>query len=273
MQPCTSTAASCRTCLTKFVIPPVIADEILTRLRSVKTPDEIASIRAACAVACSAFVDGSKKLREGLTEIEAANLFRQGLTGPPGTREAHRVDGFAYCMSGPNAAEAYAAYQLSRSRQLARGDFALIHGNSYLDGYWTDITRTFCIGAADEHHRSIYEAIFAARLAALDTIRPGIKAAVVDTAARDVLKSRGFDQEFKHGLGHGAGFAAIDHNALPRLHPKSIDVLEVGMVFNVEPGIYIENKCGIRHCDMVALTDKGAEVLTLFQSTPDELVT
>jgi len=118
----------------------------------------------------------------------------------------------------------------------------------------------------------MYEAVFSAREAALAAIRPGVKAAAVDHAARAELENLGFGREFKHPTGHGVGFAAIDHNALPRLHPRSEDVLEAGMVFNVEPAIYIDGLGGLRHCDMVAVTDTGVEIVTTFQTSLEELV-
>jgi Xaa-Pro dipeptidase len=93
----------------------------------------------------------------------------------------------------------------------------------------------------------------------------------VDRAARDELDSRGLGRGFKHPTGHGVGFAAIDHNAIPRLHPRSEDRLEVGMVFNVEPAIYLEGTGGLRHCDMVSVTESGADLLTPFHDTLSEL--
>jgi Xaa-Pro aminopeptidase len=86
-----------------------------------------------------------------------------------------------------------------------------------------------------------------------------------------VLTAHGYGEAFKHPTGHGVGFAAIDHDALPRLHPKSPDVLETGMVFNVEPGVYFEGYGGLRHCDMVAVTASGAEVLTPFAASMHDL--
>jgi Xaa-Pro aminopeptidase len=118
----------------------------------------------------------------------------------------------------------------------------------------------------------MYNAISAASKAALSAVRPGTKAAEVDTAARDVLEKRGFGPHFKHSTGHGVGFSAIDANANPRLHPKSQDTLEIGAVFNVEPAIYFEGYGGIRHCDMVTVTPSGVELLTPFQCCTDELV-
>lgn len=86
------------------------------------------------------------------------------------------------------------------------------------------------------------------------------------------MKEHGFEEEFRHATGHGVGFAAINHNAPPRIHPKSRDILQPGMVFNIEPGIYIEGVGGMRHCDMVVVTEKGAEVLTPFQRNLDDFV-
>lgn len=118
----------------------------------------------------------------------------------------------------------------------------------------------------------MFEAIFDARRAAIAAIGPGVKVSEIDRAARGVLAERGFGKEFKHGLGHAVGFQAIDHNAPPRLHPASPDIIETGMVFNIEPAIYIENFGGIRHCDMVAVTEDGAEILTGFQTDYEELI-
>lgn len=247
------------------------ADELLAQQRAVLTPVELRRVRAACRLAGGAFLCGARSLRAGWQETEVAAQFRAPLSALETNEEIARADGFVFCMSGPNAAEAYAAYQRSRARKIAPGDLALVHCNSYADGYWTDITRTFVVGAMDERKRRMYDAIFAARFAALEAIGPGVKAAEVDAAARAVLDERGFGAEFKHGLGHGVGFAAINHNAPPRLHPKSRDVLATGMVFNIEPAIYVAGFGGIRHCDMVVVTEAGADVLTPFQSLVEEL--
>ena len=247
------------------------ADLVLSRLRATLTTSEQDRVRLACEIAGDAF-SGSANLRPGLKEAEAASLFHNLLAASEKAENAlARADGFMFCMSGPNSAAAYAAYQCSRSRRIEAGDLVLIHCNSYVDGYWTDITRTFCLGRPDQRKRKMYEAVFAARQAALDSIHPGVKAAGVDEAARTVLSHYGFEKEFKHGLGHGVGFAAVNHNASPRLHPASEDVLEPGMIFNIEPAIYCDGFGGIRHCDMVLLTDHGPEVLTPFQSTLESL--
>ncbi len=250
----------------------VPADDLLAGLRGSKTPAEIAGISTACRVAKCAFIEGSRHLHAGLTETEAADQFRGPLgdlgVGFEGTR---RAGGFVWCMSGPNSAKAHAAYARSRDRRLSAGDFVLVHCNSFADGRWTDITRTFYLGEPDERAASLYDAVFAARAAALAAIRPGARAADVDGAARDVLRSRGLGDAFKHATGHGVGFAAINHAARPRLHPKSDEVLRAGMVFNVEPAVYFDGYGGLRHCDVVAVTEGGCDVLTPFQQEPDVL--
>jgi Xaa-Pro dipeptidase len=237
------------------------------------TKDELSRLRISCSVAAEAFEIGRNSLRPGIYETEAAQAFRGPLSVYGTLLDlVQRADGHTFCMSGPNGFKASAAFQRSRSRQLQLGDLVLIHCNSYVDGFWTDITRTYCLAQPDEQQLEFYDIIFAAREAALKRIKPGARAADVDDAARAIFRERGLEHRFKHALGHGVGFTAIDHNARPRLHPASDDVLEEGMVFNVEPAIYIENIGGIRHCDMVVVTESGAELLTPFHSDLSQLV-
>lgn len=249
------------------------AGPILERLRAAKTPCEVARIRTACRIAGRAFRSGAQQLGAGLLETEAAVHFRAPLsTAGTGFEGVGRADGFAWCMSGPNAAEAGGAYARSRARPLRRGDLVLVHCNSYADGYWVDVTRTYSLGEPTGRRRALFEAVLAAREAALAVALPEVKASEVDRAARDVLAAAGFGARFTHPTGHGVGFAAIDPHARPRIHPASDDVLEEGMVFNIEPAIYVESDCGLRHCDVVALTAGGTEVLTPFQATIEELI-
>lgn len=249
------------------------ADAALDELRQRKTSFEIDQIRTACRIAERAFQRGFEQLKIGASEVEAAAAFRQPLSaGLVDFPEVGRADGFAWCMSGANSALASGAYARSRAKRIEGGDLVLVHMNSYADGYWTDITRTYSIGKLDGKRQEMYDAVFAARRAAFSAIRPGAKAADVDAAARDVMRMRGFEPQFKHSTGHGVGFSAISADAKPRLHPESGDMLEAGIVFNVEPAVYFDGFGGIRHCDMVAVTNAGMELLTPFQCEIDVLV-
>ncbi len=243
------------------------ADILLSHLAAVKSPLELERIRAACRIAALAFQRGSTGFHAGMTEFEAAALVRGGFSKFAAAAGVERGDGFAWCMSGPNSAKAAASYARSRNRQLTAGDLVLLHANSSADGYWTDITRTYVLGPMSGRQEELFAAVFAAREAALKAVRPGARASDVDLAARSTLARAGFAKEFKHSTGHGVGFSAISPNALPRIHPASEDILKEGMVFNVEPAIYLEGYGGIRHCDMVAVGRTGAELLTDFQST------
>jgi Xaa-Pro aminopeptidase len=250
----------------------VQADNLLARLRATPTPGEAERIRAACRIAERAFDEGARQLREGMKECGAASLFSAPLFDMDAQEGIQRTGGFVFCMSGINSASAHTGFARTRNRELSRNDLVMVHCNSYADGYWTDITRTFTMGEADERKLEMYGAVFAASRAALDAIAPGARGADIDRVAREAIASRGFGEQFKHATGHGVGFAAIDKNAMPRLHPDSDDVLEAGMIFNIEPAIYIEGYGGLRHCDMVMVTETGAEVLTPFQSGIEHLM-
>ena len=250
----------------------VSAEAPLARLRAVLTAGELDRVRLACRVAGDAYVQGATRIHAGMTEAAIAEGFRGTIASRgvalPGVR---RADGFVFCMSGPNSAHAYGSHARSTARAVAKGDLLLVHCNSYVDGYWTDITRTFSLGPPSGRVRELYEAVLAARAAALEAIVPGVEAREVDRAARDTLAAHGLGEAFKHSTGHGVGFAAIDHSAQPRLRPASPDVLVPGMVCNLEPAVYLDGTGGIRHCDMVAVTGSGVELLTPFQGTLDEL--
>jgi Xaa-Pro aminopeptidase len=247
--------------------PLAPANLLINRLAAAKTPPEIECIRIACQIATEAYAHGVREIEEGRTEPEVAAAYKEGFSVIGMAKEnVLRADGLAWCMSGPNSAKAGAAFAFTGNRQLQRGDLVLIHSNSYADGYWTDITRTQVLGDPTEKQRKVFTAIFDARAAAFSAIRPGVRAADIDAAAREIIRQHGFAKEFPHSLGHGVGFAAISANAHPRIHPKSDEVLETGMTFNVEPSIYIEGFGGARHCDMVAVTVSGMELLTDFQS-------
>ena len=225
------------------------ASGMLAELRSVCTPAEIQCLRRSCQVAGDAFQIAGRQLRPGISEVSVATEARVPLHLAANGRDPQHLA----VMSGERSATAFGSFAISSNRQLAPGELAMLHCNSNVNGYWTDVTRTFCLGPPTPLQRRMFDAVLAAREAGLPAIHPGTRAADVDRAARQTLAANGFADEFKHATGHGVGFAAIDHNALPRLHPKSPDLLKAGMVFNVEPAVYLHNQ-GLRHCGMVVVT-------------------
>lgn len=211
-------------------------------------------------------------MRAGIAEAQAAAPFNKAVnTGLADGTLLERAGGQVSCVSGSRSGKAYGAFARSSGKTIDVGDLVLTHCNSQVNGYWTDITRTYTIGEPSQRQQDMYQALFAARDAALASLAPGVMARDVDRAARSRLEQRGFGSHFKHATGHGIGFGAIDPHGHPRVHPKSPDRIEVGMVFNVEPGIYFEDFGGMRQCEMVAMTAEGAEVLTPFQFGLEDL--
>ncbi len=241
----------------------VAADDVLTKLRSIKTPVETEQIRAACRLAAVGFAVAEGSIAPGRREEEVAAEI-QAAFDRVANHGFERGRGFFFCMSGPNSVTAAGAFARTRSRVLEAGDLVMIHANTCGDGYWTDITRNLCVGPMSARQQAMRAAILEAREAALQAIAPGRPAREVDRAAREVLERHGFGEAFKHATGHGVGFAAASALALPRVHPESQDTIEKGMCFNIEPAIYLDGPGGMRHCDVVACTAQGAEVLTDF---------
>jgi Xaa-Pro aminopeptidase len=248
------------------------ADELLAEMRTVKTPAETEHIRTACRIAEQAFNNGVQLLRPGMIELEAAAAFRISLSSCLRDFDhVKRCDGFVQCMSGPNSGKAFGPYPRSRSRTIEAGDLVILRCHCYANGYWADIARTYHLGPLDDAKERLFRAVLSARDAALRAMRPGVRGAEIDGVARGVLDSCGYGPIFKHPAGHGVGFGATDYCARPRLHPLSDDVLQAGMVVKLEPGVYVENYGGIRKADMVAITDSGAEILTRFHWSMEEL--
>lgn len=237
-------------------------DELLRSTESIKTECEIRMLELAIRNGARAFARVGELLQAGRIEHEVARLARVRLTESVNEKETTRADGFVYCMSGPRSADAFAAFQHSSSRSFEEGDAVLTHVNNYVNGYWTDITRTSVVGSPGPELERALSVVHRASEAALRRIRPGVQGREVDAAARQVIDAEGLKGAFKHTLGHGVGLAAIDHSASPELAPYSAELLEEGMVFNVEPAVYLAGEFGVRHCDVVLVTREGCRVLT-----------
>lgn len=240
------------------------ADSLLAQMKARKSSDALDTLRRGCQAAKQAYAKSAEIIHAGQTECAIASAFAaehvRAACGP----QFQRVETFFFCMSGPNSATANAAYARTRHRVIEPGDLVMIHCNCAYDGWWTDITRTFVAGETRSEYEKMRAAIADAREAALAAIRPGVLGKQVDHAARQVLDRAGYGSNFTHATGHGVGFAAANGDGRPRIHPCSDDRLEESMTFNVEPAIYFKDRYGMRHCDLVAVSADGAEVLTDF---------
>ncbi len=239
-------------------------DPLLEALKAVKTAAELDLIKQACAIAASAFIRAEAVLAPGLRETHIAAAAQSAFETNPAAQQFERSYGYLYCMSGPNSARAAAAFARTRNRRLEEGYLVMMHANTCADGYWTDLTRTFTVGQPSARQQDLRIAIMQARQAGLDAIRPGVQGRDVDHAVRTVMKQHGLAEAFRYATGHGVGFAAANTNGMPRIHPLSGDLLRTGMTFNLEPAAYFDGDGGMRHCDVVAVTEDGAEVLSGF---------
>lgn len=242
----------------------VACDDVLEQMKARKTPKELQRIRHSVDSASAGFAVAAESIYPGQREVDVAASIQAAFEKSSASASSLRTYGFFYCMSGPNAARASAAYARTRQRRIEEGDLVMIHANTCADGYWSDLTRTYTAGVPSTRQQEIRAAIESARAAALHAIRPGVPARDVDRAARTVMESHGFGAAFRHSTGHAVGFAAANPNGLPRIHPLSPDVLEDQMTFNIEPAAYFDGYGGMRHCDVVAVTPEGASVVSQF---------
>ncbi len=146
------------------------------------------------------------------------------------------------------------------SRRIKKGDIILFDWGGEYDGYYSDMTRMIAIkGKQLRKHLEMYSIVRDAQIKAIEAVKPGQKCSTIDAAARDFIKQKGYGRYFGHGTGHGIGFAVHEK---PVISWRSKDTLKKGMVFTVEPGIYMPDFGGVRVEDIVCVGKKGAEVLT-----------
>jgi Xaa-Pro aminopeptidase len=225
---------------------------IIEKLRLVKGAEEVAKIRKALEITALAIEFIKDFIRPGVRELEiAAELERfiryQGAIGS------------AFDIIVAFGANSCLPHHLPTSRRLKDNDLVLIDvGVDYL-GYKSDLTRVFFLGKINSLTRRIYELVFKAQEIAIKKIKPGERAGIIDAVSRKYIAAKGYGDFFVHSLGHGVG---VNIHEDPSISSKSEDILKEGMVFTVEPAVYLPGKFGIRIEDMVLVTKKGCEVLS-----------
>jgi Xaa-Pro dipeptidase len=236
------------------------AEPILMALRGVKDEQEIAAIEQAIAISERAMERLIPQIKIGMTEKQVAAMLRQ-------YQLDDGADGIAFgpiVSAGPNGASPHA---VPTDRELQAGDLLVIDWGCLVDGYPSDITRTFAVGEIDEEARRIYEAVRLANEQGVLASGPDVLCEEVDTAAREVIEDAGYGEFFIHRTGHGLG---IEGHEPPSMMQGNTDPLIPGNVFTVEPGIYLPGKAGVRIEDNILITEDGYRCLTSF---PRELIT
>jgi Xaa-Pro dipeptidase len=229
------------------------ADAALEPLRSVKTEDELASIERAVAIAEAALEATLPLVRLGMTEHELAGELTLQLLRAGSEPELPFP---AIAASGPNAALPHA---VPTHRRLQAGDMLILDWGATVDGYISDLTRTFALGEIDPEFRRIHAAVVEANTAGRAAARPGAPCREIDHAARRVIEAAGYGAAFIHRTGHGIGLEAHEP---PYLRSDNEAALAPGMTFTVEPGIYLEGRGGVRVEDNIVVTPDGARTLS-----------
>jgi Xaa-Pro aminopeptidase len=224
--------------------------DIIESARSIKDKSEVAAVVAASRIAAKALRQTFKYIKPGVTESESAGLLDFQI------RKAGAANSFETIVAfGPNASR---PHHQPTSRKLKRNDTVLIDFGVKHKGYCCDITRCFVVGKPNPFYKKVYDTVQQAQAAAIKMLKPGVTAKKVDAAAREVIRKSGLSV-YGHGTGHGLG---LEVHEQPVISANSKAKLRPGMVFTIEPAVYIPGRLGIRIEDDVLVTKTGYKILT-----------
>ena len=232
-------------------------DDELVPLRIRKSPGEIEAIGRACALTAACFAHLLDFVQPGMAELEVAweldRFFR-----------VHGAEGLAFEPIVLAGARASMPHGRPSPARIARGNVLLLDFGCVVDGYRSDMSRTLFVGEVPDEIRQLHDAVREAQAAAIEAIAVGVNGQEVDAVARRRIVAAGVEP-YGHGLGHGIG---LETHEPPRLRRSEAFTLEAGMVFSIEPGIYLPGVTGIRIEDIVSLEESGPRLLTASPREP-----
>ncbi|WP_327010820.1 Xaa-Pro peptidase family protein [Dactylosporangium sp. NBC_01737] len=236
-----------------------LAGAVLAALRVRKSPDEVEALRRAGQAIDAVHAQMGQWLRAGRTENEVAADIAAAIRAA-----GHATVEFTIVAAGPNGASPHHG---TSDRVIGAGEPVVVDiGGRMPDGYCSDSTRTYCVGEPPAEFADYYQVLFEAQRAAVAAVRPGVTAASVDAVARDLIAAAGYGEAFLHRTGHGIG---LDGHEEPYIVAGNDTLLEAGMAFSIEPGIYLAGRHGARIEDIVVCTPGGVDRLN---TVPTELV-
>ena len=230
----------------------VSTQELIEQLRKIKKPQELTKIKKAINISALALRYARRIIRPGLSELEIAGELERFIRN-----RGSRTTAFETIVaSGKNSAF---PHHLTSKRKLKKSDSLFIDMGVDYQGYKSDLTRTFFLGKIPPKINKIWNIVRQAQDKAIARIKPGVRICEIDRTARQHIAKHGYGGFFAHNLGHGIG---LEVHEIPFISPNNQTITEVGMVFTVEPGIYLPNKFGIRIEDIVIVTQSGCGVLS-----------
>ncbi|MCY3575568.1 MAG: aminopeptidase P family protein [Chloroflexi bacterium] len=227
--------------------------QLFLNMRARKAPQEIAKMQRAIDISEAALAATMAWARPGMTEREIADRLSAEMLA----RGAQGV-AFLLVLTGEKSGLPHGN---TGDRIWGEGEFLLIDFGALYEDYPADITRTFCAGEPTPEMRAMFEAVLGANRAARQFAKPGVSCEAVDRAAREVIEAAGLGEYFIHRLGHGLGLSVHE---LPNIVAGNQQAIEPGMVFTIEPGVYIPGIGGIRIEDNVVVTEAGIDALTSY---------
>ena len=225
---------------------------LVENMRVAKDLEEIADIEKACQITDAVLAHIENILEPGLTEKQLAWDIEKYMR----EQGSQTVPFELIVAAGPNSALPHAR---PSDRRIKVGEPIVVDIGSRYNFYGSDLTRTFCIGQPDDTFKKVYDVVLKAQLSAIENIKAGMIGAEADGIARQVISEAGYGESFGHGLGHGIGLVTHEN---PRISLNSNDVLTEGMVFSVEPGIYISGWGGIRIEDDIVIENGKIRLLS-----------
>lgn len=228
------------------------ADAELAGLRTVKDAGELAILEQVAAIASEALLETVARLTPGMTEAEVAWMLEVAM------REKG-AEGKSFDFIVASGERGALPHGRASEKKLAAGELVTIDYGAIYRGYCSDETVTVCLGGPDAKQREVYDTVLAAQRAAMEAVHPGMSFKDLDAKARDLIAGKGYGAYFGHGLGHGVGIDIHEH---PAASPRSKHVIEEGMVFTIEPGIYIPGWGGVRIEDTVVVEKNGCRPIT-----------
>ena len=231
------------------------AESVLGSLRAQKDGEEIALMRKAAEIAQTALGSLLPHIKPGVTEMDLESELTIRLLKAGSSSE---LPFSPIIAGGPNSANPHA---VPSARPLQRGDLLVIDWGAAFSGYLSDLTRTFAVGDVDPELLEIYQVVKAANAAGRAAGKPGVTAGSVDAAARKVIDDAGYGKYFTHRTGHGLG---MEPHEQPYIFKGNPLILEEGMTYTIEPGIYLPGRGGVRIEDDVVITSSGCESLSDF---------
>jgi len=234
--------------------------EVVDDLRVTKSPDEIAKLRASAQLADAGFEYVTSIVRPGMREIDVSNLLDAFM-------RTHGASGPSFTTIVLGGARAALPHGTASAVGLTAGQLVTLDFGYFLNGYTSDMTRTFALGTPDKKLAVAYQAVKAAQEAVVTQVKAGVSTGKLDAVGRDLLTAAGYGEAFNHGMGHGIG---LDIHEGPLISMNTAGKLVANSVVTVEPGVYFPELGGIRIEDDVLVTSTGHERLT--KATRDLLV-